>query len=292
MKEIKDTKKYYDSIEIPEELSARVMTTMNQSEYKEKHRKKPFRIKSYQYALAGAAASFLLFFVSLNTNKAFATSLEQIPVVSNIAKVLTIRSYHEEDADKTLDVNLPAIDSEKEVAKKVNAIIADEVAKYTEDAKKRAEEYKADFLATGGTEEEFADHDIEIKVDYDIRYQDNDMVSFVLTGTESWVSAYAINHYYNLDIRNNKVITLKDLLGDNYIEIANESIRKQMEERLKEDPSNTYFDESMDGFTSINADTKFYINEAKNPVIVFDKYEIAPGSMGMPEFEIQLDTVK
>ena len=31
---------------------------------------------------------------------------------------------------------------------------------------------------------------------------------------------------------------------------------------------------------------KFYINEAGNPVVVFDQYEIAPGSEGMPEFEI------
>ena len=30
----------------------------------------------------------------------------------------------------------------------------------------------------------------------------------------------------------------------------------------------------------------FYINEAGNPVVVFQKYEIAPGSSGVLEFEI------
>lgn len=33
-------------------------------------------------------------------------------------------------------------------------------------------------------------------------------------------------------------------------------------------------------------DNKFYINEAGNLVIVFEKYEVAPGFMGQQEFEI------
>ena len=32
-------------------------------------------------------------------------------------------------------------------------------------------------------------------------------------------------------------------------------------------------------------DQRFYINEAGNPVLIFEKYEIAPGYMGQPEFE-------
>ena len=292
MKEVKDTKKYYDAIQIPEELSNQVEKIINQAKEKEKDTKKTFRFRAYHYALTGVAASFLIFFISLNTSKAFASSLEDVPVVGNIVKVLTIRTYQEEDIDKTLVVNVPAIDSEAEVAKKVNEIISEEVAKYTKEAQERVEEYKAAFLETGGTEEEFAAHDIDINVDYEIKYQDNDMVSFVLTGSESWANAYHFENYYNIDIQNNEVITLKDLLGNQYIEIANENIRKQMEERIKTDPNSSYFDESMDGFTSINENTRFYINEAKNPVIVFDKYEIAPGSMGIQEFEIPLSTTK
>ena len=40
-------------------------------------------------------------------------------------------------------------------------------------------------------------------------------------------------------------------------------------------------------FEGITENQKFYVNENGNVVIVFDKYEIAPGYMGMPEFEIQ-----
>lgn len=36
----------------------------------------------------------------------------------------------------------------------------------------------------------------------------------------------------------------------------------------------------------IEEDTKFYVNHAGNPVIVFERYEIAPGAAGQQEFEI------
>ena len=39
-------------------------------------------------------------------------------------------------------------------------------------------------------------------------------------------------------------------------------------------------------FKTITDETPFYINESGNPVIVFAKYEIAPGYMGYQEFEI------
>lgn len=34
----------------------------------------------------------------------------------------------------------------------------------------------------------------------------------------------------------------------------------------------------MEGFTSIADDQRFYINEAGNPVLIFEKYEIAPAT--------------
>ena len=40
-------------------------------------------------------------------------------------------------------------------------------------------------------------------------------------------------------------------------------------------------------FTGVTEETKFYINEAGNPVIVFGEYEIAPGAAGQPKFEIK-----
>ncbi|MCD8162317.1 MAG: RsiV family protein [Synergistaceae bacterium] len=40
------------------------------------------------------------------------------------------------------------------------------------------------------------------------------------------------------------------------------------------------------GFRSIKAKQNFFINDKGNIVICFDKYEVAPGDAGSPEFEI------
>ena len=79
---------------------------------------------------------------------------------------------------------------------------------------------------------------------------------------------------------------VQDLLGDDYIAIANAQIKAQMEERMAADQNVSYFDADMGGFTTITAETPFYINQVGHPVITFEQYEIAPGFMGQQEFEI------
>lgn len=96
-----------------------------------------------------------------------------------------------------------------------------------------------------------------------------------------------------MDLLNGKNIELSDLLGNDYIEVANVQIIRQMKERVKENPDYVYWGitdegavQGFDGFKTINEDTAFYINSSENPVIVFDKYEVGPGFMGEQEFEI------
>ena len=45
-------------------------------------------------------------------------------------------------------------------------------------------------------------------------------------------------------------------------------------------------------FATVSADHNFYWNENGDLVIIFDKYEVAPGSMGTPEFVIGRDVIK
>ena len=44
----------------------------------------------------------------------------------------------------------------------------------------------------------------------------------------------------------------------------------------------------MGGFTGVSEDQRFYMNSDGNPVLVFEKYEIAPGSSGELEFEVPI----
>ena len=283
-KDFEKAKKYYNSIEIPEELSDRVEQTVRIME----NRKGDviMKKKTFQYTVVSAAACMLVLVTALNTNEVFAKSIGEIPVIGGIAKVLTVRSYEEKDTDKNISVNVPAIESGEDISKKINQIINDKVENYVKEANERVQEYKKAFISTGGTEESFEEHDIKINVDYEVKYQDENTVSFVLTGTESWVSAYNIAEYYNISLKDNKELTLRDILGDDYVNIANESIRKEMANRVNENKDFVYFNESQGGFISVDDTTKFYLNNEGNVVIVFDKYEVAPGTMGSQEFVI------
>lgn len=177
----------------------------------------------------------------------------------------------------------------------VNAEILRIVETYEADAKQRFEEYKEAFFATGGTEEEWGGRTCDVNVEYAVTYQDNSRLSLILTTTESWVAVYAQRYYYNLDLQTGETLTLRELLGENWMELCNEQIVAEIERRIAEEEDVVYWgydpeadDDLMadEGFQSVSGQTNFYINENGNVVVCFDKYEIAPGYMGMQEFEI------
>lgn len=112
------------------------------------------------------------------------------------------------------------------------------------------------------------------------------MASFVILKTETLADAYTKRYFYNIDLETGKELNLKDLLGNDYKEIVDKEIYIKIEENSKE-PGNKYFTKEEGGFTGIeNKFQDFYINEEGKIVIVFEKYKIAPGSMGTQEFVI------
>lgn len=50
--------------------------------------------------------------------------------------------------------------------------------------------------------------------------------------------------------------------------------------------------EDFDGFGQIRPDQNFYIDKNGNLVIAFDKYEVAAGAQGSPEFVIPQEVIK
>ena len=278
MKELEKSKETYESIVIPKELEGKVQETIEASRRKrEKRLAKNRRRKLYRWAVGIAAVFTVATTIGLNTSEAFAMEVQKIPVIGELARILTIRSYEKTEGDTQIAA---------ELSEEVNAQIEKMTAQYESEAVERAKEYKKAFLETGGTEEEWAEHDIRIRVWYEIKNQTEDVLSFVVKGTESWTSAYAETRYYNLDLESNEFLTLESFLGKDYVEKANESIRGQIEERMKK--GEAFFAPEEGGFETIEAEPDFYVNEKGNPVIIFEKYAIAPGAMGEVEFEIAL----
>lgn len=292
---IEDGKDIYKDIEIPKELSAMVDGLIKEDRRKKAERKVIFMIKR---CAAAAAAVLVVFTAGLNTSQAFAEGAAELPVIGAIARVLTIRSYHQDEGDYKIDMEVPAIEGSNaadasggEFTALVNAEIEKIVDDYTNEAKAEFEEYKEAFFATGGTEEEWAGRQMDIIVDYDVKYQKSPVLSLELTTAKGWMAASEERHYYNLNILEGKELKLEDLLGEDYINICNAEIDRQIREQIADDPRLSYFgygdNELTDaGFRTIDENTDFYINSDGQVVIVFPEYSIAPGYMGWREFAV------
>ena len=313
MREPENGKRTYEQIEIPKELEE----TVNRAVHSVDKRKSAARYRRRRMAHmvrnigVAAAAVLLCMTVGVNTNEVLAKELGQLPVIGSLVRVLTITSYHEEDGSHDITVNVPEIEVEKpegtaaaeedggtggmsdaDIEEAVNAQIQEIVDAHVAQAKEKFAEYKDAFFATGGTEEEWGDRTMDINVDYEVKYQEGSVLSLVLTTSEVWVAAQELRYYYNIDVAQNRELTLKDLLGEDYVNIANESIIRQMNERAAADENLVYWgvtenESSIDGFVTVDENTDFYINADGNPVVCFGEYEGAPGFMGIQEFEIE-----
>lgn len=279
MNEFRTAKEAYDQTPIPQELNDRVQAGIRQGSeaYRSAHRR-----VSLRRTLTTAAACFVVVVGTLNLSPTVAAAAADVPVLGGLFQILTVRSYEDTNSDRTVEVEQPGLEGGA-LAQQVSQEIQERVDAKIAEGEKIIADYKEAFLATGGTEEEWAEKDNTVSVTYDIKSQTDTTVSFVVDSYVSVASAYQEQVYYNLDLAANREITLADLLGENWVETCNESIRTQMAE--SEDPS-VFFSEDMGGFSTVDETTSFYINEAGNPVVVFPKYTVAIGAMGNVEFEI------
>lgn len=285
MKFWKDAKEAYRSIQPPEELEETIRAGVRTAERIQRERRQKSRPVT-RYAVCGAAALCMIFVVAVNASPVLAKNLYDIPVVGNVARVFTFVQMEKDEGADTLIVNLPALENtgNDELERRINYEIQYEMNALVEEARQRAQGYKEAYVATGGREEDFIP--VEIFVDYRLHCNDGDTVSFVITKAETQATYYEELFFYNIDLQTGKDLTLRDLLGPNYREIVNQSVREQIEQRMAADDEAVYFAPEDGGFRSISEDQGFYINQQGHVVVVFLKYEIAPGYMGTQEFEI------
>lgn len=280
MKDLKKAKKIYNSIKIPEHLNYvvnRAITTNSKPKYN--------ILKYFNYGISTVTCTFIAFVLLINTNSSFASNIAEIPIVGDIAKIFTVKEVKEEDSTKLINAKIPALENtgNTDLEKRINYEIMLKINEILEEAEERAAGYKNAVIETGGTEESY--QPINIQIDYKVGYSSNDVVSFTILKSETLASAYTEMFFYNIDIKSGKTLNLRDLLGNDYKKIVDETIYKEIAERSK-NPDNIYFTEE-NGFEGIeNEYQNFYINSNGNVVIVFEKYEIAPGYMGIQEFEI------
>lgn len=271
----------YEAAPVPEELNFAVAAAVRAGGRERKRRRV---VRRSLATLASCCACFVLL---VNVSPVFARAVYEMPVLGSLARVVTVTQYAIEDKDHLIDVRLPALENtgNTDLEQRINLEIQTRINGVLAEAEDRARQTREAYMATGGAEEDFIP--IIISVDYEIKCQNERCLSFILTKTETIASAYTEIYCYNIDLETGKELTLQDVLGPGYREIANAAVRTEIDRRIREEGAG-YFDgtDGVEGFQSVTDGQLFYINEGGNPVVLFEKYEIAPGYMGTQEFEI------
>lgn len=282
MKSIRDAKEIYDAVEVPQELGETVRVAARSAA--RRPRPAPHIAR---WAACAAAACVVLFVTALNAVPAFASGLSEIPVLGRIARVLTFAEYVKRGENETLIVRQPQLSNtgNTELEKRINLEIQRRIDTLVKTFQDEARQAKQLYLENGGAEDEYMTP--EINIDYRIHCNNGSAVSFVLIKSETHASYYEEQYYYNIDLETGRELTLRDLLGPDYQSVVSQSVRRQIKERLAKDPEAYYYsEEELAEFGVVLGAPGFYLNEKGNVVAVYPKYEIAPGFMGIQEFEI------
>ncbi|QPQ30452.1 DUF3298 and DUF4163 domain-containing protein [Lysinibacillus sp. JNUCC 51] len=281
---LKELKKQYNEVSIPKELDFVVENALKQGKKKRKKRAPQW--------LLGSAAAAMLFTAGLNVSPAMARTLSDIPVVGSVVKVLTWTQYEVKEETYDADIKVPSIENleNKDLANALNE-------KYRSEGKALYNDFVAevgDLKANGGGH-------LGVDSGYDVK-TDNDQILSIGRYTVNTVgSSSTTMHYDTIDKQNEILITLPMLFKDkSYIKTISQNIIEQMREQAASDSDKTYWvkgggipdEELFDEFKVIKADQQFYISDKGKLVISFDKYEVAPGYMGVVEFEIPTDVLK
>jgi len=281
MNKFTDARREYEAVPIPEELEGRVRDGIQQGKRRARFRRRMFR------TVGSAAACFAVMVGVLNLSPTVAKAAADVPVLGGLFQVLTVRRYEAERDQIFYNTEVPAVDAEAAVAQRANEEIQERVDAHLAECQQLWEEYREAFLATGGTEEEWAERTMDVKVDYEVKSQTDTTVSFVVNLFQGSFNAYNEQYFYNLDLENDRDITMRDLLGEDWVDVCNRSIQEQIDASVDEEGFTFFFTPEEGGFTTVDESTSFYVREDGAVVVVFPRYTIAAGAAGSPEFVIE-----
>ncbi|MDU6113240.1 MAG: DUF3298 domain-containing protein [Paeniclostridium sordellii] len=271
-------KENYNNIKIPARLNDVVNDAINK---KSNHK--------IQTKWLVTAASICAVVGAININPVFADNLEQIPVIGNIVKIVNFSNYQIKDNGYEASIKVPKIEGldNKELEYKLNK-------EFEENGKKLYSQYLEEVK---GLKESNESGHKSAESWYEVKTDNDNILSLVIYEYEAEGSSNTTRRFYNIDKKNQTVLTLEGMFkNDDYINVISENIKQQMAEQMKKDKNKIYWlndkEARNSNFKSIKRDQGFYINKSGELVICFDKYEVGPGAMGLVEFTIPKDIIK
>lgn len=268
--------------EIPASVKDKIEKTL--ADLPEK-KAKPASVRVLPKAAAAAACFiFIVFFLFPNISVTYAHALEQLPVIGDLVRVVTIRNYFYADEYHELDVDVPQVDIENSEA---FDLINKDIDELTDAL---VQQFYSDLAAIGD------DGHGSVYADYQTVTDTERWFTLKIRVTEASGSSNTYFKYYHVNKQTGSIVRLGDLAADNrFYERIEQEIQKQMRTEMEQNSDLIYWTEdSVIGkdLRSVSPDHNFYWNKDGDLVIPFDKYEIAPGYMGTPEFTISKELPK
>ena len=269
-KKLEGLKHNYNNIEIPGKLDFVVNDALNKN--------KNTRSKIRRWSSVAALVCVVI--VGVNLSPAFANTLENIPVIGNMIKIINFKNYNVNENGYDVSIDVPKVEglNDKDFEYKLNK-------EFESEGKELYNQYLDEI-------KELEESGIEGrkygKSWYEVLNENDNVLSLVIYNYYAEASSNTTRKFYNIDKKNETVLTLEGMFkGNDYVNVISKNIKKQMRERTKKNPEDVYWiDDEMINFKKIKKDQGFYINDKNELVICFDKYEVAPGSSGLVEFVI------
>lgn len=279
-------RKEYQSVPIPEELD----TIVNRSIKQALHTRKAKRLKVKGMTVA---AAILVFLIAINASATVANAFASIPGAERIIKVLTLREFKVKESNYDADIKVPAIANleNKELQLGLNQ-------KYLDESKALYDQFQAEIEEL--KKQGLGDAHIGVDAGYEVKTDNDAILSIGRYVVQTAGSSSTVMQFDTIDKKNQRLITLPMLFKDNqYIRQISDNVIAQMKDQMKADDGKTYwiagaadYIPAEESFSSIKKDQSFYINKDSKLVIVFNKYEVAPGFMGIVEFVIPTDAIQ
>jgi len=277
-KKLEKLRSDYKNVPIPDNLDMIVKKAIKRSIQKR------FPLKSITGFFTAA-----LFVLSINTSSTFAKTLSNVPILGNVVNVLTFTEYTVDEPTYKADLKVPAVKNlkNKDLEQSLNKKYLEENKKLYDQFMKETESVKKDSGAHLG-----------IDSGYEVKTDNEDILSIERYVVNTAASSSTTMKFDTIDKKKEILLSLPILFKDkSYVKIISDNIKEQMKEQMKKDDSKVYWipeahlDYSIDPFVTIKDNQNFYINKDHKLVISFDKYEVAPGYMGVVEFTIPTDVL-
>lgn len=280
-------KKEYDRIVVPDRMKEKMEDAIMKAKETKRRAK---RARIFRYA-GGVAAVFALMLILPNTSRTAAAAMQQIPLLGDFFKVVTIREYQVDEGRYSADVKVPEVVPEDAGARpEETAQQAQETADAINfDIQKVTDELIEEFKSSM---EEFEEGYGDILIDSEVLADDERWFSLDLVLYQGAGSGYERHRHYTIDKTTGKRAELSQFYGEDYVRIISEEVKSQMRKRMAEDENVVYWIDNEDvpewNFESIAEDQDFYVNKDGKVVVCFNEYDVAPGYMGCVEFVMDI----